>query len=380
VTSVPFVDLAPINAVIAERVRSGWDAVLDAGQFVLGAEVDAFEREFADYYGLGHCIGVGNGTDALEIALRALEIGPGDEVIVPAFTFAASGIAVLKAGATPVLVDVDADTLLLDPAAVEAAVGERTAAIMAVNLYGQQVALDAISAIARRHHLALIEDSAQSHGARQHGRLVGDATSFVCTSFYPTKNLGAWGDGGALLTDDPDLATKARLIRNYGGIAKYDHSSFGFNSRLDTIQATVLRAKLPELDRWNGARGDVADAYSSALAGVEGLRLPVTGPGNSHVWHLYVIRVDGRDELLHDLKQRGIGAAVHYPQALPDLGMFDATARAQACPVARWAAATVLSLPLYVGIPDEYVARVVASVRDLMRDSMRSRATGESLV
>jgi dTDP-4-amino-4,6-dideoxygalactose transaminase len=364
--SVALVDLGPVNAEIRAQVDRSWSGVVDRADFLSGAEVDNFEQAFAGYYELEHCVTVGNGTDALEIALRALGIGAGDEVIVPAFTFAATGLAVLRAGARPVFADVTSDTLLIDPSAVESAITPRTAAVLAVNLFGQPAPLAQLGRICRHHGLALIEDGAQSHGARQAGRLVGEATAMFCTSFYPTKNLGAWGDGGAVLTADPELARQARLLRNYGSVEKYDHRGFGFNSRLDSVQASVLLAKLPHLDSWNAARREVAATYSNLLAGLDGLRLPVTAAENLHVWHLYTVRMPLRDEVISALRRQRIQAGVHYPHALPELPVFDAVApSADEFPVAQEAAATVLSLPLFVGISQAAVRRVAAAISAL---------------
>lgn len=359
VLKVPFVDLAWQHRVIADDVSSGFARVLGATAFIDGPDVAAFERAFAAYSGTDVCLGVANGTDAIELALRGADIGLGDEVIVPANSFVATAEAVVRAGATPVLVDADDEYLLIDPAAVEAAIGPRCRAIAAVHLFGQIAPMGPLAEIASRHGLALIEDAAQAQGACQHGAGIGAVGMAAATSFYPGKNLGAYGDGGAVLTNDADLASRVRRIRNHGSEQKYVHAEFGFNSRLDTLQAVVLNAKLAHLEAWNELRRAAAQRYNELLADIEGVRLPATAPGNVAVWHLYVVRVAERDRVAKVMGDAGVGTGVHYPQPIHHQPAFADTARATDCPVAEEAAACMLSLPMFPGITGEQQSYVV---------------------
>lgn len=345
---VPFVDLRPQTAAVMQVAAEAIDRTAEGGAFVLGDDVSAFEAELAAAWGVEHCVGLGNGTDAVEVALRAAGIGPGDEVIVPAFTFAGSAVGIVRCGARPVFVDVDDDTLLVDTDTVEAAIGPATAAVVAVHLYGQTARMAPLGDVCRRRGIALIEDAAQSHGAPVLGHSLAAATSF-----YPTKNLGAWGDGGALLTNDHEVADAARAIRNYGSADKYDHRRFGFNSRLDTLQAAVLRAKLPHLGEWNAQRLAAAEHYAELLGEAPAVRLPGTRAGGSHVWHLYVVRVPDRGACLEGMARAGVQCGIHYPAPLHHLPMFadhGASPSAGRLVVAERAAAQVLSLPLFPGI------------------------------
>jgi dTDP-4-amino-4,6-dideoxygalactose transaminase len=311
--NVAFLDVRAACEELREELDDAWRRVADSGWYVLGREVEAFEAEFAEYCGARHCVSVGNGLDALTLVLRGLGVGPGDEVIVPAHTFIATWLAVSAAGALPVAVDVDERTGNLDPARVEEAVTPRTAALVPVHLYGQPADMDALGAVARRHGLKVIEDAAQAHGARYQGRragALGDAAGF---SFYPVKNLGALGDGGAVTTDDADLADRVRRLRNYGSTVKYHHDERGANSRLDELQAALLRVKLRHLDAWNARRAALAARYAAALAGVAGLSLPAVLDGAEPVWHLYVVRHGRRDALQQHLARAGVASLVHYP-------------------------------------------------------------------
>ena len=360
-TSVKFVDLGAMHAEIADEVSRGFAAVLDSTGFVGGPQVSGFEAEFAHYSGREHCVGVGNGTDALELAVRALGIGAGDEVLLPANTFIASAEAVHRAGATPVLVDVDDTTLLIDPAAVTAAIGPRTAAIMPVHLFGQLAPMGALQAIARDHQLAVIEDAAQAQGATQDGRGIGSGSAVAATSFYPGKNLGAYGDAGAVLCDDAALAERVRRIGNHGGTVKYRHDEIGFNSRMDALQAVVLRAKLKRLDDWNDRRRAAAERYGKALDETP-VGVPSVAPGNEHVWHLYVIRVAERDRVLDQLTANGIGAGIHYPSPLHLTEAFAHLGYGEgAFPVAETAADEILSLPMHPAL-EPYEQDAVVSV------------------
>ena len=349
--SVPFVDLARQHAEVAEEVVAGWDAVFAAGDYVGGAAVTEFEQAYADHLGVAHCVGVGNGTDALEMSLRAVGVGPGDEVILPANTFIATAEAVVRAGGRPVLVDVDDTTLLMDPALVEPAITDRTRAVIPVHLYGQAAPVELLPEAVRAAGIAVVEDAAQSQGARRHGRATGTLGDIAATSFYPAKNLGAYGDAGAVTTGSAGFARSVRLMGAHGSAVKYRHEILGFNSRLDTVQAVVLLAKLRRLARWNAERAAAADRYHRLLAEIDGVRPPVTAVGNEHVWHLYVVRVPNRDEVLAALQRKGIGAAIHYPvpvhltPAFADLGYGPGSFE-----ISEGSAGEILSLPMYPGI------------------------------
>ena len=359
-TSIPLVDLSAQHAVVAEEVLEGFQQVLAAGDFIGGKAVAAFEEEYANFTGARWCVGVANGTDALEMALRAVGVGVGDEVVLPANTFIATAEAVVRIGAVPVLVDVDDEALLLDAAAVDGVVTERTRAVLPVDLYGQVAPFEQLPSTLLEHGVAVIEDGAQSQGATRNGQSAGTFGVMAATSFYPGKNLGAYGDAGAVLTDDEDLAREVRLMGAHGSPAKYVHTRAGFNSRLDTLQAVVLRAKLARLGGWNEQRREAAARYGSLLAGMQGVRLPVTLPGNEHVWHLYVVRVPQRDAVLRHLQDEGVGAAVHYPvpvhltPAMERLGHGPGD-----FPVSERAATEILSLPIFPGITAEQQERVV---------------------
>lgn len=361
--NVPLVDLSVQHREVADEVAAGFDAVLSAGDYIGGKAVTAFEQEYAGYLGAAHCVGVGNGTDALEMALRATGVGPGVEVVLPANTFIATAEAVVRAGARPVLVDATDDTLLIDPAAAAAAITGRTRALVPVHLYGQAAPVELLQAACRSaagREIAIVEDAAQSQGARRHGQAAGTLGDIAATSFYPGKNLGAYGDGGAVITGSDDLARVVRLMGAHGSLVKYRHESIGFNSRLDTLQAVVLRAKLQWLDRWNAQRRAAAARYDELLADLPGVRIPVTAAGNEHVWHLYVIRVANRDEVLAALTGQGIGAGIHYPVPVHLTPAFAGLGYgAGAFPVAEAAAGQILSLPLYPGIAAADQERVV---------------------
>lgn len=311
--NIPFLDIASQNREVADDLDAAWRRVVSSGQYIRGQEVEAFEAEFAAYCGAPHCVGVGNGLDALSLILLAYEIGPGDEVIVPSHTFIATWLAVSRTGATPVPVEPDTATFNIDPELIEQAVTARTRAIMPVHLYGQPADMDAIAEIARRHGLKVIEDAAQAHGARYKGIRcggIGDAAGF---SFYPAKNLGALGDGGAVVTGDAGLAARVRRIANYGSEKKHEYLEQGANSRLDELQAAFLRVKLKRLDQWNARRREIAGLYGELLAGIDGLFPPLVPDWAEPVWHLYVIRFSQRDRLARNLDAAGIGTHIHYP-------------------------------------------------------------------
>jgi dTDP-4-amino-4,6-dideoxygalactose transaminase len=361
---VPLVDLGIQRDRIATEVADGFTRVMAATAFIQGPDVAAFEEEYAAYTGRAHCVGLGNGTDALEFALRAAGIGVGDGVAVPANTFIASAEAVLRIGATPVLVDVDDEYLLLDPEALEE-VAPRCRAVLPVHLFGQMAPIARIRGVADRHGLTVVEDAAQAQGATHQGVAVGGWGTAAGTSFYPGKNLGAFGDAGGVTTDDPEVARRVRLLANHGSEVKYQHPVLGFNSRLDTLQAVVLRAKLTRLDAWNDERREAADRYAALLAGIPGVRLPRVAPGNEHVWHLYVVRVADRDAVLARMNGAGIGAGIHYPVPVHATGAFaDSGYRPGDFPVTERAAQEILSLPMFPGITpaqQERVAEVLAA-------------------
>ena len=345
--TIPFLDLKAPYQELKEELNEAYRRVMASGWYILGEEVEAFEEEFAAYCGVRHCIGVGNGLEALHLILRAYEIGPGDEVIVPANTYIATWLAVSFAGGSPVPVEPDPRTSNLDPDRIEAAITPRTRAVLPVHLYGQPADMDRIREVARRRGLKVIEDAAQAHGAGLRGRragAIGDAAGF---SFYPGKNLGAFGDAGAVTTDDPALADRIRLLRNYGSRVKYLNEMKGFNSRLDPLQAAFLRVKLRHLDAWNARRRRAASAYADALREVPDLTLPTVGEGTDPCWHLFVIRHPRRDALQRHLQQAGIGTLIHYPVP-PHLS--DAYAggvwKPKDFPITEELAHTVLSIPI----------------------------------
>ena len=358
--TIPLVDLSLQHAQIAAEVEEGFADVLAAGDYIGGKSVAAFEQEYAEYTGAGFCVGVANGTDALELALRALDVGPGDEVVIPANTFIATAEAVVRAGAAPVLVDVDDDALLIDPGQVEGVLTERTRAVIPVDLYGQVAPFEQLLPMLRQRGIAVVEDGAQSQGATRGGRSAGTFGDVAATSFYPGKNLGAYGDAGGVTTSSAELAGRVRLLGAHGSPAKYEHTVVGFNSRLDTLQAVVLRAKLRRLDAWNAERRAAAARYADLLESVEEVRTPATLPGNDHVWHLYIVRVAERDRVLRELQENGIGAAIHYPvpvhltPAMAHLG-----GAVGQFPVAERAAGQILSLPMFPGISPGQQERVV---------------------
>lgn len=364
---VPFLDLVAQQVEVIDDVRGDIEAILRCADFVGGRHVAAFESEFAEYSAVTHCIGVGNGTDALELALRALGIGSGSEVLVPANSFIASAEAVVRAGGRVTFADVDDDSLLLDAESVSRAITPETAAVLAVNLYGQPAAIEEIAPVAERNGAVVIEDAAQSQGATRFGRAAGSLSRISGTSFYPGKNLGAAGDGGAVLTSDDALAHRVRVIANHGSTRKYVHDVFGFNSRLDAIQAVVLRAKLARLDAWNAARRAAATRYDELLADVDGVRLPVTLAGNVHNWHIYAVRVPDRDRILAGLKSAGIGAALHYPTPIHLTGAFRHLGLSRGdFPVAERAASELLSLPMFPHLAEAQQMRVVDTLRALV--------------
>lgn len=357
---IPFFDLGRLHQPIRPLLNAAYHRVMDSGWFVMGPELEAFEAEFALYCETKHCIGVGNGLEALHLLLRAYEIGPGDEVIVPSNTFIATWLAVTQCGATPVPVEPNVNTHNIEPAHITASITSRTRAIMPVHLYGQPADMDPINEIAAKHGLIVIEDAAQAQGARYNGRRTGSLGHSAGTSFYPGKNLGALGDGGAVLTNDDQIADKVRQLRNYGSKIKYQHNLTGYNSRLDEMQAAFLRVKLAVLDDWNTKRRQIAAQYSTLLANAN-IAIPHVPEYAEPVWHLYIIRSKQRDRLKDHLQMQGISTVIHYP--IPP--------HQQACyldynyktlPIAETLADEVLSLPMFSelnAVEIDYISKAI---------------------
>ncbi|GGU07069.1 DegT/DnrJ/EryC1/StrS family aminotransferase [Nocardioides albus] len=367
---VPFVDLRSQHEEVEDEVRLGLDSVFARTAFVGGPEVTAFENAYAAFVRADHCVGVGNGTDALELAMRAVGVRPGGEVILPANTFIATAEAVSRIGATPVLVDVDEEHLLIDPVAAERAITARTQAIAPVHLFGQSAFVERLTPFADAAGIPIVEDAAQSQGARRLGQPAGSLGHVAATSFYPGKNLGAAGDAGAVTTDDPEVARMVRVLSSHGSERKYVHEVVGMNSRLDTVQAVYLSAKLARLEKWNELRCQAADRYRTLLADVPGVRGPVSADGNEDVWHLYVVRVAERDRVLAALAEAGIGAGIHYPTpvhltaAYAHLGLPEGS-----FPVAERTAGEILSLPMHPHLTPEQQEYVTGALAEAVRGS-----------
>jgi dTDP-4-amino-4,6-dideoxygalactose transaminase len=346
--NIPLVDLAAQHREVAQLIAAGFDRVMTDTDFIAGRDVADFEIELARWWGREHAIGMASGTDALELMLRAAGITVGDEVIVPANSFVATASAVVRAGAKPVFVDVDPTYLLIDPEDVAAHLTPRTRGVIAVHLFGQMAPMDALKDAVGGRGVLLFEDAAQAHGASHQGAAPGSVGLAAATSFYPGKNLGAYGDGGAVLTDRAELARRLRLLGNHGEAAKYDHVTLGFNSRLDTLQAVVLRAKLTRLRDWNAARQAAATRYDELLRDLSAVCAPATMPGNEHAWHVYAIRVAARDELFAAMRAEGVGCGIHYPVPIPLMNAFSGLGHRKGdFPHAEEAAARLLSLPLH---------------------------------
>jgi len=360
---IPFLDLKASYLELRNEIDAAISRMLHSGQYILGSEVEAFEHEYAEFCGAIHCIGVGNGLDALHLALLAMGVGPGDEVIVPSNTYIATWLAVSQCGAIPVPVEPMEATYNLDPERIVAAITPRTKVILPVHLYGQPADLDPILIISQRYGLQVLEDAAQAHGARYKGKQIGTHGDAVAWSFYPSKNLGALGDAGAVTTNNSDLADRIFVLRNYGSRTKGSNEVQGFNSRLDPIQAAVLRVKLQHLDSWNERRRTIARRYSEGLRGL-GLVLPMTPVWANPAWHLYVVRHLRRDALQRALGEAGIGSLIHYPipphrqKAYAGLGLPEG-----AFPIAERLASEVLSLPMGPNLSDEAIAGLIYVIR-----------------
>jgi len=362
---IPLIDLTAQLSRVRTEIDAAVERVLTSGAFVGGPDVGALEREFAAFCGVSHACAVANGTDALQLALRAYGIGPGDEVVTVANTFIATGEAILLVGARPVFVDVEERTHTLDPERLEAAITPRTKLVLPVHLYGHPADADAVGAIAERHGVPVLEDAAQAHGASWRGRRAGALGHAAAFSFYPTKNLGACGDAGMVTSDDAEFVARVRQVANHGaGTHRYDNVVLGTNSRLDSLQAAILRVKLARLERWNAERAERAALYAKALAGAPGIVTPREREGARSAWHLYTIRSPRRDALAEHLRVRGIGSAIHYPKPIHlQASMAAAGGRPGDLPVCERLAREVLCLPLYAELPLEDVARVAAEVR-----------------
>jgi dTDP-4-amino-4,6-dideoxygalactose transaminase len=365
--NVPFVDLKAQYLALKSEIDPAIHAVLDQTAFIGGKYVDDFERAYAEKYGVKHCVSCANGTDAIFITLKALGIGPGDEVITAANTFIATAEPITETGAKPVFVDNDA-YFHLDPALIEAKITPRTKAVIAVHLYGQPADIAAIQAVCDKHDLRLVEDCAQSHFATYHGQMTGTFGVAGTFSFYPGKNLGAYGDGGAVITNDDALARKARLFANHGSLQKYVHEIEGVNSRLDAIQAVVLRVKLGYIDDWNRARNSHARKYNELLAEVYGITCPQLRTDSFHIFHLYVIRAPRRDELAAFLKTKGIATGIHYPFALPYMPAYGYLGHKPSdFPIAHAWQGQLLSLPMYPELTEAQILHVTDTIREFFR-------------
>jgi dTDP-4-amino-4,6-dideoxygalactose transaminase len=362
--SVPFVDFKPHVAGLRSELEAAIGRVLDSGWFILGPEGEAFERELAAALGAKDAVAVANGTDAIQLALEAAGVGAGDEVITSPLTAAFTALAIQRAGAVPVFADVEPAALGIDPALVARAITPRTKAILPVHLHGHPVDMDPILELGRKHALVVVEDSCQAHGAQYKGRTVGTLAGLGALSFYPTKNLGAFGDGGAVLVDDPERAKRLRQLRNGGQSDRYHHVVQGINSRLDELHAAMLRTKLPHLPAWTERRRAIAALYAQELSGAA-VELPREQPWARSVFHLFVIRHPRRDALMAALKERGIGTLIHYPIPLHLQPAFAGTGQPGQFPVAEQAAQHILSLPMYPELTDDQVREVARAVREL---------------
>jgi dTDP-4-amino-4,6-dideoxygalactose transaminase len=371
---VPFLDLKAHHEPIRDEIRQAIERVIDANAFAGGPFVEAFEKDWAAFCGTRHAIGVGNGTDALWLTLLALGVGPGDEVITVPSTFMATAEAVSFCGARPVFVDIEPVTYTMDPARLERAITPRTRAIIPVHLFGQVADMDPILEVARRHGIPVVEDAAQAHGATYKGRRAGTFGIAGCFSFYPGKNLGAFGEAGAVVTNDAELADRIRCLRDHGQVRKYHHDHIGWNARMDGIQGAVLQVKLRRLAAANEARRNHARQYARLLADVEQVVLPVEAPGRTHVYHVYAVRVPDRDEVLQRMGRRGIACGIHYPipvhlqKAYQHLGYGEGS-----FPVAEQCAREFLSLPMYPELRPEQVELVATELRACL-DELRSRS------
>lgn len=360
---IPMVDLTAQHADVAEEIEAGLKTVLSRGHFVFGPQTEALEKEVAAYLGTSHAVGCASGTDALHLALRALGVGPGDEVITSPFTFFATAEAICYVGAKPVFVDIDPHTFNLDPTLVEAAITPATRALLPVHLFGQPAPMEALMAIADKHGLKVVEDCAQSFGATRGGRATGTFGAAGAFSFFPSKNLGGYGDGGMVTTDSAELATVMRSLRNHGSGERYHHHTVGLNSRLDEMQSVVLRAKLKRIDRYNAGRRRVAQRYNEGLVGLPGLVTPAEDKAGLHVYAQYTLLVPERTQVMQALQAGGVACAIHYPIPLHKQQALAADYPGLSLPVAESVAARCLSLPMYPELTDAQIDQVIEAVR-----------------
>jgi dTDP-4-amino-4,6-dideoxygalactose transaminase len=366
---VPFLDIKEQNRRIWPELQQAINGVVEQAQFILGPAVERFEKAFAQYLGRKHCVGLNNGTSALHMALQACDVGPGDEVITTPHTWISTSWAVSYVGAKPVYVDIDPATYNINPALIERAITPRTKAILPVHLYGQACDMDALCRIAEKHNLVLIEDAAQAHGAMYNGRRIGSFGRIACFSFYPGKNLGAFGEGGAVATDDEQLAKRIRQLRDHAQAGRHHHVELGHNTRMEGIQGAVLEVKLRHLDEWNAARMKLAARYHGLLAGVPGIQLPAAPEQGRHVWHLFVVLVRGmdRDVLQKQLAERGVSTGVHYPTPVPLQPAYAYLGHKPGdFPVAEDVMRRCLSLPMCAEMAEEQVDWTVAAIKDVL--------------
>lgn len=365
--NVPFIDLREQYYTIKDQIDRGLKRVFEKGDFILGEEEKSFEAEFAAYCDAQYAVGVNSGTDALYLALAALNIRQGDEVILPAFTFIATALCISYTGAKPVFVDIEDETYNLDPQRVKEAVTPRTRAIIPVHIYGQPADMREILAIAKEHHLAVVEDAAQAHGATYQGEKIGSLGDISCFSFYPTKGLGAFGDGGMVVTNDKETYERVLMLRDYGRKERYEHKIKGYNSRLDTVQAVILSAKLKYLDQWNKMRSDNAGYYCTLLNGQTNIKKPVVKEDRTHVFQTFAVRLPNRNAVCEQLKHKGIGVLIHYPiplhlqEAYADLGYGRGD-----FPVAERTADEILSLPMFPHMKKEQIEYVCEALKELL--------------
>lgn len=366
--NVQFIDFSQQYKAIKDEIDVGLKQVFEKGNFILGEEEKNFESEFARYCGVQYGAGVNSGTDALYLALASLDVGPGDEVILPTFTFIATALCVSYTGAKPVFVDIEDTTYNLDPPKVEQALTKNTKVILPVHIYGQSADMEKILNIAKKNNIKVVEDAAQAHGASYQGKKIGSFGDISCFSFYPTKSLGAFGDGGMIVTDNQDIYEKILMLRDYGRIGRYEHKIKGYNSRLDTVQAVVLSAKLKRLDRWNRMRAKNALYYSELLKGVKGVKTPQTKKNRDHIYQTFAVRLKNRDRVCKGMKQKGIGVLIHYPiplhlqEAYKELGH-----KAGDFPIAEAVAEEILSLPMFPHMTKKQIKYVCDSLKELVQ-------------
>ena len=364
---VPFIDFSQQYQAIKNEIDKGLKAVFEKGNFILGEEEQAFEKDFASYCGAKYGVGVNSGTDALYLALGALHVGAGDEVIVPTYTFIATALCISYTGATPVFIEVEEETYNLDPKKLEKLITKKTKAIIPVHLYGQPANMDEIMSVARKHKLAVVEDAAQSHGAAYKGKKVGALGDVACFSFYPTKSLGAFGDGGMVVTNREDIFERVQMLRDYGRVGRYEHKVKGFNSRLDTVQAVILSAKLKYLDQWNTMRAAHAAYYNKLLSRVDGVVTPMVKKDRTHVYQTYAVRIPHRDHIIEQMKQKGVSVLIHYPIPIHlQVAYKDAGYKRNDFPFSEKLASEILSLPMYPHINEEQIEYVCASLEECL--------------